>query len=428
MKKPQILFFLALLYGFCIYGSMAMMSLGAGIVFLGWICLRWGSLKKDLCLFKDSPLLLPTLFLCFSCVWSLLWVQLIDLEFLGKKPQVQWFQDTRKLWHLFFPFILASVFSSFSESQLQKIFKAWLAFGLGSAVLGIVQHYIPVFNPTPMPNPGLRDYYHSTGLSGFHLSYATILSFPALAWLSLFGFFQRRSGFNRYFFVFLLVCMVFFIANIFTYSKIAWLALPASIALVLLMGFKGRVRYVLTGLTLIFCVFWSFSPQVKQRFFNVQTIEERFKVWEANFEMIKRYPLFGVGWHHNSELSSAYYEVIKKRPGFVSGFVSHAHNNFLDQWASTGIIGLFSFVYWCVICFVLNYRIYTSQQNYFWRSMGLGFVGGWVCLHINGLTQTNFWDAKILHQTGFVVAMTLEIYRRKLELLQPKGHFFGNSP
>jgi len=117
------------------------------------------------------------------------------------------------------------------------------------------------------------------------------------------------------------------------------------------------------------------------------------EVWSANIEMIKQFPVFGVGWHHNSELSHAFYT-----SKGIKGFESHGHNNFIDQWATTGLFGLLSYLWWCLAIVVMSFKIYRANHDLLWRSLGLGFVGGWFCLHLNGLTQANFWDAKVLHQ------------------------------
>jgi O-antigen ligase len=134
--------------------------------------------------------------------------------------------------------------------------------------------------------------------------------------------------------------------------------------------------------------------------------------------MIKAHPLFGVGWHRNSELSAAYY---RTRPDFQVPFESHAHNNILDQWASTGLFGLATFVWLNVVVVLLARRLYLGRQELLWRAMGLGLVGGWICLHLNGMTQANWWDAKVLHQISWVTALTMELTRRLKDSPKTRG-------
>ncbi len=70
----------------------------------------------------------------------------------------------------------------------------------------------------------------------------------------------------------------------------------------------------------------------------------------------------------------------------------------------TGILGLLAWLAWVGVTLGLA-----------WASVRRGRTGGfargvlcaWVVFHINGLTQVNFWESKVLHQMMWVVAWTL---------------------
>jgi O-antigen ligase len=218
----------------------------------------------------------------------------------------------------------------------------------------------------------------------------------------------RREGFSKKALVAGGGALLFFIATILTYSKTAWLSMPLTVGLMALIGFKGRPRYALIGILAALCLFWASSDEFRTRILAAgRTFDDRVEIWGANADMIRKFPIFGVGWHRNSELSAAYY-----RSKNVTGFESHAHNNILDQWSSTGLFGLLGFIWWNIVVVVMCLRIYRRNHDLLWRSLGLGLVGGWFCLHLNGLTQANWWDAKVLHQIGWVTALTMETYRR----------------
>lgn len=419
-RSNSILYSVALAYTACVYGPMAAMSIGAGVVGAAWVVLRRGELHRDVMAFRSSPLFAPTLVFAFACLWSLVWASATGLAFMGKKPTIDWIGDSRKAWHLFFPLILAPMLATLTAARLRSVAKLWLGLGLASAVLGIVQYYVPLFNPDRLPHldyatysksSGLLDVfrgsYHATGMAGFHLSYAVIIAFPAAVSLAVLAVLYRREGVSRRTRVAALATILFFMANVFTYSKMAWAAMPLTVVLIALIGFRGRPRYAIFGLLAIFCAVWGSSSEFRLRFQGTDTIRDRVEVWSANIEMIKRFPVFGVGWHRNSELSRAYYE----NKG-IKGFESHAHNNLIDQWATTGLFGLGAFLWWSVAIVFMSLRVYKSNHDLLWRSIGLGFVGGWFCLHLNGLTQANYWDAKVLHQIGWVTALTMELYRR----------------
>jgi O-antigen ligase len=418
--KNKPLYAIVLLYTLCVYGPMAMMSIGAGVLFAGWLALRRKHLRDDLKLMRESPFFKPTLFFGLACLWSLVWAKWSGLTFMGMRPTVTW-DDTRKAWHLIFPFILAACFARLTEAELRKTVKFWFFLGVASAVLGIIQYYVPIFEPSRLPhldyqgyNPGtgilalLHGTYHATGFTGWHLSYASIIAFPAAVSLGLVAVLFRREHLSRRTRIAIAFSVAFFVATIFTYSKIAWASMPLTVVLIAIVGFKGWPRFALIGLVVAFCLAWATSSEFQMRFFRgTDTVKDRLEVWNANLEMIKEHPIFGVGWHRNSELSRAYYQSKGMR-----GFESHAHNNLLDQWATTGIVGLAGFIWWSVVAFALSWRIYKMNHDLLWRSLGLGLIGAWFCVHLNGMTQANWWDAKVLHQIGWVMAITTEVYRR----------------
>lgn len=419
--RDKWLYTAAILYTFAIYGTMAVMSIGAGVVFAAWIACRWSNLRADLRQMAASKVFWPTVALAVACLWSLAWAKLSGLEFMGQKPTVTW-DDTRKAWHLAFPFVLAAIFSRLSLPRLRRLTKLWLLLGVASAVLGLVQYHVPIYNAMELPhiwskeyNPGtgfvrlLKGRYHATGFAGFHLSYASIIAFPAATCLGLLAVLYRRERFGRRTMTAAGAALLFFIANILTYSKIAWVAMPVTALLIAAIGFKGRARYTLIALVMAATVAWGTSSEVRLRFVGAgKTFADRMDIWKANIEMIKSHPLFGVGWHRNSELSQAYYRLHH----IEEGFKSHAHSNIIDQWASTGLFGVAAFAWLNVVLIVLAYRMYKYNHGLLFRSLGLGLVGGWFCLHINGVTQSNWWDAKVLHQIGWVTAITIEAIRR----------------
>ena len=405
-------------YTVSVYGSMAMMSLGAGLFTVGWLAQRRAKALIDLRTAITSPLLAPSLALAAACIASLAWAHFSGADFLGMRPEIHWLEDTRKLWHLGFPFLLAAALSSAVENTLKRLTKLWLALALAAGTLGIVQHFVPIYKPMELPDGGLRGLYHATGLAGFHLSYASIMSFPTMAWLVILGWRARREGFSRLTVGISAGCAMLLVANHFTYSKIAWAAVPFAALVSAPLLLKGRKGILTMAAVLALTAAVFSSKTVRERFVGVRTINDRLILWEANMAMIKVRPLLGVGWHHNSELTEAYYRTHGVRSHFehvdVTAFHSHAHNTIIDQWSSTGTLGLAALLWWLGTAFLMSWRLFKDGIKPFYRLLGLAFFAGWICFHINGLTQTNFWDAKVMHQMGWVTALLMELHRRGL--------------
>ncbi|MBI2606642.1 MAG: O-antigen ligase family protein [Deltaproteobacteria bacterium] len=432
MRDARVIFGVLVVYILSVYGSMAVMSVGSGVVFAAWIFLfaRPRVFAGEVAGWTRSPLWRPTLVLSLACVWSLAWARISGLEFFGARPEIRWIEDTRKLWHIFFPFVLSSFLMRLSDEDFRKALWLWLGAGAALACFGILQYYVPIYKSQYLPHVTydtyvrgsgaldfLRGRYHATGLTGFHLSFASIFGFPTGVWFALAALRWREEGWTQRTRWLAAGAILFFITNILTYSKTTWVALPLLVLGVAFVAMKGRIRYILTAVMIVFAAVGMQTSEFRLRFQGTDTIKERLEVWSANLEMLKQHPLFGVGWHHNSDLSEAYY----KARG-MHGFVSHAHNNFLDQLASTGAFGLAGFVWWNFIVIAAAYRLFRrggvvspsadSETRLLYRALGLGFFGGWFLLHLSGMTQTNFWDAKVLHQIGLVAAFTCEAWRR----------------
>lgn len=111
-------------------------------------------------------------------------------------------------------------------------------------------------------------------------------------------------------------------------------------------GFKKlTLRKVSLGITLILFIFifisglfiWERLPQ----FFNLKdphnSIVQRFYYWKASLNMIKDFPVMGVGWRKFGLLYECY------KPSLAN--ISHySHNVFLQVMAETGLLGLLSFL------------------------------------------------------------------------------------
>ncbi|MCB0392828.1 MAG: hypothetical protein KDD58_16175, partial [Bdellovibrionales bacterium] len=51
--------------------------------------------------------------------------------------------------------------------------------------------------------------------------------------------------------------------------------------------------------------------------------------------------------------------------------------------------------------------IKTSDENTLNYGLLVGFIGAFICLHISGLTEANFFDGEVLHLFLFLTAISL---------------------
>jgi O-antigen ligase len=84
--------------------------------------------------------------------------------------------------------------------------------------------------------------------------------------------------------------------------------------------------------------------------------------------------------------------------------VGHAHNNFLEILGGTGLFGALAWLAWWAGVLVLAWRARKISEP---TQFALGVLAAFFVFHLNGLTQVNFWEAKVLHQLTFVIAWVL---------------------
>ncbi len=134
----------------------------------------------------------------------------------------------------------------------------------------------------------------------------------------------------------------------------------------------------------------------------------RFKIWQCYFNMFLDHPLFGIGLLEGDKLLPEYYA----RLGVAETFVSHAHNNFLQFLAGTG---LFGFVSYCAVIFIMLRKA--------WRLRLSNFAWGWslflaqIFFHLGGLTEANFITAIVNHMLIFLWALILALEARAAHTL-----------
>jgi O-antigen ligase len=106
-----------------------------------------------------------------------------------------------------------------------------------------------------------------------------------------------------------------------------------------------------------------------------------------------------VGWQNTQDA------VRQLRAG--QGFIGHAHSMPLELLSSMGAPGFLAYGFWWVAAFLVFRRL-TADPGL--ARMGLTFramAAASIAFLINGLTQVNFWDGKVLHQLMWTMGLAL---------------------
>lgn len=398
MMINQRLVFVALtVYTIAVFISQAAMSIGAAIcgllIIFSFTPVKsfFKTLRKTTSesLFLRNYAKLSTAFVFFCCL-SLVVAYFFPINIGGMSPVIL-ARDFSKVWYFFWPILLTLGWSQLSNSQRKSLLKLFACGAIFCGIIGISQFFTGWIRPQRIPLDYPRAFYHANGLYGFHLSFASIIIFPV--------FFCFHEIFKPKFLPKTLAIHGFIwgmLGLIFTFSRTLWIGLVVAL---LLYSFTQRSKkkslILLTALAAL-GLLMAQSSVVYERMRHSFAGNERFLIWEANFELIKKNPLTGVGWHKNAALIAGYYK--EKFPETYSSILTdHAHNNIIQFLSGTGILGLFFFLAWNA--FVL----YTAKRTH------LGLFYAWIVFHLNGLTQSNFLEGKCLHMMMWVVAFQLSL-------------------
>jgi O-antigen ligase len=391
------------IYAVCSLLSMATMSIGAAI--LGGLFAL--SLKEPP--HFSHPVLQTYLKASYAvvgaCVLSLIYGKINPLSFDGRIPSIFIFSDSAKLWYFFWPLVIAFALRQISDEDRLLVLRCWLVTFTILSGLGILQHFIGW--PRPQAIPGDPGRYHATLFLGHHLSVASVFIFPFFVLLD----FLREALVNRKSPIlplrFLIAGAVLgFTTLMLTYSRTLWVALPMGIliwgASFLPRDRKSRKKQLVALLGMIvLSVLIVQIPAVNNRLFAPIGVQTREDLWEANYQMFKSRPLTGVGLKHNQELSGFY---LMAKYHATDVFSGHAHNNVLDLLGGTGLIGLAACGFWFFLVFLLLIRRGVRVAGY---NLSYGILSALIVFQLNGLTQVNFWEAKVQHQLMWVVGWIL---------------------
>jgi len=384
--------------------SMATMSLGM-VFFLGCLLLEKGAaqfLRELRELLGEPPVRLyfqlSSVFV-LVCLMGLVLAQFFPLTYLGQGAEMRWGRDLLKLLYFLYPLWLAVGWRRLTVLQHTRVLQVWLAtFGVLSC-FGVVQIFTGFAGANP--NYLLKGMFHPNLFFGHHLSVASILIFPFFAALD--ALVAKKPLLPRFW---LAGMVVFGLAVlIFSYSRTLWLGLPLGLLVWVALRVPRRWLLPLGVGVILLAVGLGFTEQAQIRFKSTIGVGDRIELWKANWEFFKARPLFGVGLAKGEGLVGPYFASIY--PGRVDFFGGHAHSLYLELLACTGILGLLSWLLWFGSLVRRSYGVLREGLGQGVFSFPGGLLAALVVFLVNGLTQVNFWEGKVLHQVMWVCALTL---------------------
>jgi hypothetical protein len=380
--------------------SMATMSIGAGVLGLALLIGLGGprGVFRELRDLWQVPWIRAYVWasvaLMGACLLSLIVAEFAPLGWGSRYVHALYGEGMAKTWYFAWPVLLAAGLRKLDEPGRRVVLKTWIVTFAVISIVGIIQHFTGW--PRPQRIPGVETRFHATLFLGHHLSVASILIFPFFATLD----FIRKPQKILPPWMLGLSATLGFITLFLTYSRILWIALPAGLALWVLRALPRKQAIATLVVAAVAVVAASRHPYIQHRIYDAIGIGDRQMIWKANVEFLRLRPLTGAGFRRNIEASALYLESIYGQ-GYI--FVSHAHNNLLDMLGGTGVVGASAWIFWWIVVFRVTWNGMKARGDaplvFAW-----GLLCCWVVFHINGLTQVNFWEGKVMHQMMWAVA------------------------
>lgn len=203
-----------------------------------------------------------------------------------------------------------------------------------------------------------------------------------------------------------------------TRSYGAWLGILAAILWIFFARPKENLRYLNSLLfkfyILLFIIFVVFLPFYSEfsSFEGRLSFQSRLMIWRVSWEIIRDYPVFGIG----PGMFQEYY--LKYQPHFnpyLEWAVPHPHNLLLNFWLSGGVIGLSGFI-WLLVWFF-------KKQPYNNLSVALAAVVVYTIIH--GLFDSTYWKNDLAVVFWVVIGLAVAINKNRISIEKIKNPQIG---
>lgn len=358
-------------------------------------------MKKNLSL-PPLPAMKPMLLLCFAILLSIL---------LGDASIKDKIYD---LGRLRFFLLYAALFYYFHVFQLKLEWVKWLAvITLLVGIYSFFQHFmhLDLFRPD-----GKKTFYYVShmkqmgyvvvGTFNHHLTFSNVYLFFATLFLSISIFHFPKKLY------FVPLSLLLYLLVFWTYSRISWVAIP--LTMVPLCYKKSKVllisvAVIFVGLFML-AYFNDAGLREKIRYFTLdigctEKCNLRSRFWKTNLQMFFDHPFFGIGFNQNERHCQEYMDKIF--PDRINNYYGHAHSTPLQFLSTTGLFGIFAYIFfWVSIFREMSRGFFTNHRTFEWWIL-LGIFSAFIGFHIQGITQYNFGDAEVLHNVMFFLAVSM---------------------
>jgi O-antigen ligase len=210
--------------------------------------------------------------------------------------------------------------------------------------------------------------------------------------------------------LYVLSAFIFLATIVLTFARSAWLSLIAVLVIYFTINNKKKsLPYILLAIVIMIILTGilssNFSMVFKNRIVSLvqeSSMQSRMLVWKQAFKIIVNRPITGVGLANYDYGLEAF-----NTPPYIA---VPAHNNYLQIWAETGILGLAALLMVILQGLRISYRTYKNRDDNI-SNLGLCFILMWVWFSIQGIFDTNIFDDKVSILFWILAGVNAAVYK-----------------
>ncbi len=263
---------------------------------------------------------------------------------------------------------------------------------------------------------GVDIFHRISGFQGMYMTYAGLLMLAIVLGCAVifFDFKKWRDSWIP------LAVVLMTGAVVFSLTRNAWVGIFVGISTLAAL----RKPFALVALPLIGALVFFIAPKdVQNRVTSIfdsnnVTNKERVLLWEAGFDIVADYPVFGVGQNSFPLVYPEY-----SRPDIKEPSISHLHNNFLEIAVERGLVGLMA---WLSVWFMAILSLTRGWANNGSLNLAIaGCAGALFAFLAAGMFEYNFGDSEIQMLVYITLAAGVAGAEKALERKIPENS--GNA-
>lgn len=233
-------------------------------------------------------------------------------------------------------------------------------------------------------------------------------------------FFQFKKLSRTYQILSVLAVIIMALGIFLTFTRGIWLSLSITIAVFLFLHHRKLLITSIVTAAVVVAGLYTYSEKFKDRVeHSIQTKsadQERWDLFRVHLDLIQDSPIVGIGYTNNLSHTPA---TTWAKYGFpATNTDSHAHNQFLNVLATTGIVGLIPFLLFYFGFFVTNIKLVLKYK---FENTSKHYILAIACLMtqleflIANLTDVGFEYTKIRSIILLVWALVVVMWKDKIK-------------